>query len=46
MEICNLEDGRWGTLKKVPETWKVRDYQDLKGETLDEMPNSGIVENV
>jgi len=27
--------------KKVPETWEVRDSQDSKGETLDEMSNSG-----
>jgi hypothetical protein len=25
----------------VPEIWKVRDSQDSKGRTLDEMPNSG-----
>ena len=29
-----------GTLQNVPETWEVRDSQDSKGGTLDEMPNS------
>jgi hypothetical protein len=41
METGNLrrsEDGR--TLQNVPETWEVRDSQDSKGGTLDEMPNS------
>ena len=28
------------TLQNVPETWEVRDSQDSKGGTLDEMPNS------
>ena len=30
-----------GTLQNVPETWKVRDSQDSKEGTLDEMPYSG-----
>lgn len=33
----------WGvgeTLYKLSETWEVRDSQNSKGETLDEMPNS------
>ena len=29
-----------GTLQNVLETWEVRDSQDSKGGTLDEMPNS------
>jgi hypothetical protein len=29
-----------GTLQNVTETWEVRDFQDSKGGTLDEMPNS------
>jgi hypothetical protein len=29
------------TLQNVLETWEVRDSQDSKGGTLDEMPNSG-----
>ena len=29
-----------GTLQNAPETWEVRDSQDSKGGTLDEMPNS------
>ena len=29
-----------GSLKNVPETWEVRDSQDSKGGTLDEMPDS------
>ena len=28
------------TLQKAPETWEVRDSQDSKGGTLDEMPDS------
>jgi hypothetical protein len=35
-----LEVGGWGTLKNVPETWKVRVSQDSPGGTLDEMPDS------
>ena len=27
-----------GTLQNAPETWEVKDSQDSKGETLDEMP--------
>ena len=50
MEIGNLwrwEVGR--TFQNVPETWEVRDSQDSKGGTLDEMPNSGereLVESI
>jgi hypothetical protein len=29
---------RWETLWNVPENWEVRDSQDSKGGTLDEMP--------
>jgi hypothetical protein len=29
---------------KIPETWEVREYQDSKGETLDEMSYSGVRE--
>ena len=29
-----------GTLRNAPETWEVRDYQDSKGGTLDELPLS------
>ena len=29
-----------GTLQKAAETWEVRDSQDSKGGTLDEIPNS------
>ena len=29
-----------GTLQNAPVTWEVRDSQDSKGETLDEMPDS------
>jgi hypothetical protein len=35
------EVGGWGTLQDVPETWEVRDSEDSKGGTLDEMPCSG-----
>ena len=41
MEIGNL--GRQevgGTFQNAPETWEVRDSQDSKGGTLDEMPDS------
>jgi hypothetical protein len=31
-------------LKNIPETWEVRDSQDSKGRTLDEMPNNGEME--
>ena len=34
------EMGGWGTLQNAPETWEVRDSQDSKGGTLDEMPDS------
>ena len=30
-----------GTLQNAPETWEVRDFQDSKRRTLDEMPNIG-----
>jgi hypothetical protein len=33
--------GGRGTLQNVPETWEVRDSQNSKGGTLDEMPYSG-----
>ena len=29
-----------GTLQNAPETWEVRDSQDSKGGSLDEMPDS------
>jgi hypothetical protein len=29
-----------GALQNAPETWEVRDSQDSKGGTLDEIPNS------
>jgi hypothetical protein len=29
------------TLQNVPETWEVREFQDSKGGTLDEMSYSG-----
>jgi hypothetical protein len=29
-----------GTLQNAPETWEVRDSQDSKGRTLDEMPDN------
>ena len=29
-----------GTLQNAPETWEVRDSQDSKGRTLDEIPDS------
>ena len=34
------EVGGWGTLQNAPETWDVRDSQDSKGGTIDEMPDS------
>jgi len=37
------EVGGEGTLENVPETWEVRDFQDSKGGTLDEMPFSGEI---
>jgi len=39
MQPCRVGGGR--TLQKVPETWKVRESEDPKGETLDEVPSSG-----
>ena len=33
--------GGWGTLHNLPETWEVRDSQDSKGVSLDEMHESG-----
>jgi hypothetical protein len=36
------EIGGWGDTpppRNAPETWEFRDSQDLKGGTLDEMPN-------
>jgi hypothetical protein len=35
-----------GILQNVPETWEVRESQDSKGGSLDEMPNSGKRERV
>jgi hypothetical protein len=32
--------GLRGMLEKVPETWEMKDSQDSKGGTLDEMPDS------
>ena len=29
----------WGTFQNAPETWEVRDSQDSKGGTSDEMPD-------
>jgi hypothetical protein len=41
METGNLSRQEvGGTLQNAPETWKVRDSQDSKGGTLDEMPDS------
>ena len=37
MEICN---GNWGKKDTIESTWEVKDSQDSKGGTLDEMPNS------
>jgi hypothetical protein len=36
----------WGNPQNAPETWEVRDFQDSKGETLDEMPNSREREHI
>ena len=42
METGSLRRYELGvTLQNAPETWEVRDSQDSKGGTLDEMPNSG-----
>jgi hypothetical protein len=30
----------WGIHQNAPETWQVRDSQESKGRTLDEMPDS------
>jgi hypothetical protein len=30
----------WGTFQNAPETWEVRDFQESKGGTLDEIPNN------
>jgi len=35
------EVGGWRILQNVPETWEVRDSQDSKRGTIDEMPYSG-----
>ena len=41
METGNLRRYELGvTLQNAPETWEVRDSQDSKGGTLDEMPDS------
>jgi hypothetical protein len=37
----NIQPQKADGWEKVPETWEVRDFQDLMGVTLDEMPNSG-----
>jgi hypothetical protein len=34
------KEGGWVNSQNTPETWKVRDSQDSKGVTLDEMSNS------
>ena len=34
------------TLQNVPETWKLRDFQESKGGTLDEIPESREMELV
>lgn len=41
METDNLWRQKVGTLQDVPETREVRDYQNSKGGTLDEMYYSG-----
>jgi hypothetical protein len=41
METGNLRRYELGvTLQNAPETWEVRDSQDSKGGTFNEMPNS------
>ena len=35
------EVGDWGSLQDAPDTREVRDSQDSKGGTLDELPNRG-----
>jgi hypothetical protein len=35
-----MEIGGWGTLQNAPETWEMKDSQDSKEGTLDEMPDS------
>ena len=40
METGNLGRSEvWGSIQNAPETWEVRDSQESKGETLDEMPD-------
>ena len=46
METGNLRWQEVGILQNVSETWKVRDSQDSKRGTLDEMPYSGEKELV
>ena len=46
MEVCNLmgwdvESERWGDPLESTSTREVRDSQDSKGGTLDEMPYNG-----
>jgi hypothetical protein len=42
METCNLRRKEvGGTLQNVPETWEMRDSQDSKRGTLDEVPYFG-----
>ena len=40
------EEGGGVPSRKIPKTWDVRDSQDSKGGTLDEMPHSGEKELV
>jgi hypothetical protein len=38
----NMQQGKWEVGDPlVPETWEVRNSQDSKGRTLDEMPKNG-----
>jgi hypothetical protein len=39
METGNLRKQDGGALQNAPETWEVRDSQESKGGTLDEMAN-------
>jgi hypothetical protein len=41
METATSGGRGWGTFQNVLETWKVRESQDSKGGTLDEMSYSG-----
>ena len=44
MQPWEMESGE--TLQNVQDTWEVKESQDSKGGTLDEMPNSGEKEPV